>query len=282
MATFFNQATLSYSGGTVNSNVTTGEIVEVLSATKTAVEGNYTQGSDVTYAINVVNSGITDFNGLSITDDLGGYTFNNTTLYPLDYVTDSVKLFVNGVLQPAPTVTTATPLTVTNISIPAGAVATLLYTVRVNEYAPLATDSTITNTAVVNGAGVTALSASETIEAVTEPILSISKSVSPSTVSENGRLTYTFVIQNTGNTEADASDNIVITDTFDPTLSNITVTYNGEVWTSPLNYTYNEATGLFTTTAGAITVPAATFTVDPSGIVITDPGVATLTVSGTI
>ena len=28
MATFFNQATLSYSGGTVNSNITTGEMVE--------------------------------------------------------------------------------------------------------------------------------------------------------------------------------------------------------------------------------------------------------------
>ena len=41
MATFFNQATLSYSGGVVNSNITSGEIVEVLSVTKTAVGGEY-------------------------------------------------------------------------------------------------------------------------------------------------------------------------------------------------------------------------------------------------
>ena len=64
MATFFNQATLSYSGGTVSSNITAGEIVEVLSATKTAVEKNYTQGSDVTFAVNVINSGNTAYNGI--------------------------------------------------------------------------------------------------------------------------------------------------------------------------------------------------------------------------
>ena len=37
MAVFTNQATLTYNGNVINSNITTGEILEVLSATKTAV-----------------------------------------------------------------------------------------------------------------------------------------------------------------------------------------------------------------------------------------------------
>ena len=96
MATFYNQATLSYSGGTVNSNVTSGELLEVLSAEKTAVVDEYTQGSDVTYVVNIINSGNTPFTGLSVSDDLGAYPFGSTTLQPLDYVDGSVKYFVNG------------------------------------------------------------------------------------------------------------------------------------------------------------------------------------------
>ena len=48
-------------------------------------------------------------------------------------------------------------------------------------------------------------------------------------------------------------------------------------------FTYDEATGLFTTVAGEITVPAATYTTNPeTGAVVVAPGVSTLTVTGTI
>ena len=57
MATFYNRATLSYSGGTVNSNVTTGELIEALSVSKTAVVDEYSQGSQITYIINIINYG---------------------------------------------------------------------------------------------------------------------------------------------------------------------------------------------------------------------------------
>ena len=80
MAIFTNQATLRYNGNVVNSNITTGEIVEVLSATKTAVVDEYSQESDVTYVINIVNSGAISLAGLTITDNLGEYTFDTTTL----------------------------------------------------------------------------------------------------------------------------------------------------------------------------------------------------------
>ena len=134
-----------------------------------------------------------------------------------------------------------------------------------------------------SGGGITPLTATETVSAEAEPRLTITKSVSPTTVTENGQLTYTFVIQNTGNVLADATDAVVVTDTFDPILTGLTVTYNGTPWTSPASYTYNEATGLFSTAAGSITVPAATYTQDPTtGAWVVDPGVAVLTVTGTI
>ena len=44
MAIFTNQATLVYNGGSANSNIAVGEILEVLSADKTAVSGTYTPG----------------------------------------------------------------------------------------------------------------------------------------------------------------------------------------------------------------------------------------------
>ncbi len=282
MATFFNQATLSYSGGTVNSNITTGEILEVLSASKTAVVQTYTQGSEVTYIINLINSGSTPLNALTVTDDLGAYEFGTpaVTLQPLDYVDGSVKYFVNGVLAATPTVQAGPPLVISGISVPANGITTIAYTVTANEFAPPIGTGFITNTAVISGTGITDVTVTEDIGAAGGPRLTISKSVSPTTVSENGQITYTFVIQNTGNTEATADDDIVITDTFDPILENITVTLNGAVWN---DYTYDEVTGVFTTNSGAITVPAATFTQDPTtGAYTVNPGTTTLTVTGTI
>ena len=89
-------------------------------------------------------------------------------------------------------------------------------------------------------------------------------------------------IQNTGNAPADATDNLVITDTFNPILSNITVTVNGVVLPTTA-YTYNETTGVFTTNPGAITVPAATYTQNPvTGEYVITPGVTTVTVTGTV
>ena len=53
MATFTNQATLTYNGTTTASNIVTGEILEVLSAQKNAVVDAYTAGDDITYVISI-------------------------------------------------------------------------------------------------------------------------------------------------------------------------------------------------------------------------------------
>lgn len=282
MATFYNQATLTYNGGSVSSNVTSGEIVEVLSVTKTPVVSEYTADGDVTYAVSIVNTGVTEFSGLTLTDDLGQYTFGTLTLTPLDYVENSVKYYINGTLQPTPAVTVGPPLTVTGITVPGGGNALILYTARTNNSAPPIGTGSVTNTASVTGDSVN-ISDSATITASLSPELSIIKSVSPTTVVENGTVTYTFVLRNSGNTEAGADDNVSLADTFDPILSDISVTYNGTILAEGVNYTYDEATGVFATVPGQITIPAATFTQDPvSGIWTVAPGESVITVTGTI
>lgn len=283
MATFTNQATLRYNGNVVNSNITTGELLEVLSATKTAVIDTYNQGSDITYVINIVNSGTVTFTGISVTDNLGAYAFGTGTLVPLDYVDGSAQYYLNGVLQPAPVVTAGPPLVISGITVPANGVATIIYVARANQYAPLDLEGVITNTAIINGGGVTEIVVNETVTPENGARLTITKSMCPTTVTENGRLTYTFVIQNIGNLPAVVTDNVAITDTFNPILSGLTVTFNDTVWTENVNYTYAETTGVFETVPGQITVPAAIYTQDPAtGEWIVEPGVSVLTVTGTI
>ena len=114
-------------------------------------------------------------------------------------------------------------------------------------------------------------------------MLSISKSITPTQVVDNDRVTYTFVIQNSGNQAVVATDNAAITDTFNPILTALTVTYDGVAWTEGVQYNYNEATGLFITVPGQIIVPAATYVQNPvTGAYTATPGIATLVVTGTI
>lgn len=243
MATFYNQATLSYNGNTTTSNITTGEIVEILTAAKTAVTDTYRANGRITYIVSIVNSGAEDFTGLTVTDNLGAYTYNTVTLRPLEYVEGLVKYFVNGVLSASPVITATSPLTITGITVPANGSAILVYEADVNEFAPLDTDAVITNTATITGAGLTSpITAVETVRAENNAFLTISKSLTPSTVTENGT-----------------------------------------TWVEGVNYTYNETTGEFASIGGQITVPAAAFTRDTTtSALIVNPGVSTLTVTGTI
>ncbi len=284
MATFTNQAFLSYRNSVTPSNVVTGEVREIIAATKTAVSETYSAGDTVTYVINLVNSGSTTVSDLTVTDDLGAYTFDTTSLVPLTYEADSLRYFVNGILQPTPTVTSQSPLTVTGISVPAGGNAAIVYEARVNEFAPLGTDGTINNTATVTGDGLTApVTATETVNATTDAFLTISKAVNPVSVVDNEPLTYTFLIQNYGNTATTAADNVTVTDTFNPILNPITVTLDGVTLVEGTDYTYNTATGAFATIADRITIPAATYTQDPTtGQFNITPGSVTLTVVGTV
>ena len=284
MAIFSNQATLTYNGNSTNSNVAYGEILDILSVTKTAIEESYTPGSVITYAVSMRNTGNTALNGLTVTDNLGETDNAGTPAYPLTYEPDSATLFIDGIPQGAPAVTPGPPLIITGINVPAGGDAVLIYQARANNYAAPFDGAVIENTVTVNGNGIsTEATASASVPVATAPLLTISKTITPSQVVDNDRVTYTFIIENNGNRDVVATDIAAINDTFDPILSDLTVTFNGAAWTQGTQYNYEPTTGLFTTVPGQILVPAATYTQDPvSGIYTVTPGIATLTVTGTI
>ena len=282
MATFTNQATLSYNGIRVSSNIATGEMLAVLEISKTALNDTYVPGDELTYSVSLINTGNTALTGITLTDDLGGYTFGTVgTVYPLSLTDTTVLYYVNGVLQPSPAVTAGPPMTVTGINIPAGGNAVIVYRADITDYAPLEADSTVTNTVTAGTAPDTLATAGEMVTAASVANLDITKSMSPTVVSENDTITYTFDITNTGNTAAD--ETVVLSDTFDPLLTGITVKLDGTELVANTQYTYDTATGEFSTVAGVIEVPAATYTQDPTtGIISVTPGTATLTVTGTV
>ena len=284
MASFTNQAILSYSGGRVASNVVTGQLVSPLTVTKTAVVDSYSANDSVTYVVSIVNAGSTCFDNLTLSDDLGAYAAAGQTVYPLQYVEGSAAWFMNGTRQSDPTAAGGPPLVITGVSVPAGGNAIVMYEAETTAAAPLAAGSEITNTVTVTGNGIgTPLTAEAVITVTDSAELSISKALSPATVEENGQLTYTFVIRNSGNAEAGAGANLVITDTFDPILKNLAVTVNGAPMTKTTGYTYDETTGAFATVAGQITVPVAAFAQSTqTGEWQVVPGETTVTVTGTV
>ena len=278
MAQFTNRATLSYGNVVANSNIAVGEVTTVLTATKTAVNDTYGQGTSVTYVVSLINSGASSLTDLVVNDDLGAYPFGIGTLTPLDYVDGTVLYFINGVAQPSPAVDTTSGLSISGISVPAGGTAILVYETQTNEYAPVGTDGEIINTVTVTGdcANVTA---TETVSAISEAQICINKSISPIPVACGDRVTYTITIQNSGNTPLVATDNAVISDVFTPILSGVTAALNGVA----IPFSYDEATGAFSTAPGAITVPAATITQDlTTGAWTVTPGTSTLVITGTI
>ena len=283
MATFYNQATLNLGDSSLNSNVTVGEIVAGLSMTKTAATGGYGRGDSVTYIVSIVNDGAADVTGVTLTDDLGAYIPVGATVevVPLTYVDGSLLFYSNGSLEASPAVVAGDTLTVSGITVPGGGNVTLVYEAVANGFAPLEAGSVITNTATL--LATETLTDTATVSVREAPELSIAKALCPAVVTDNGELTYTFVIQNTGNEAVVATDGLTVTDTFNPVLSGITVTLNGTPLAEGTQYTYNGTTGEFATQSGAIPVPAATYERDSvTGAVTTTPGFAVLVVRGTV
>lgn len=284
MAIFTNQATLSYQGVSTLSNVVTGEILDSLAVTKTAVTETYTTGDPLSYVIALTNSGALSFNNLTVTDDLGAYPFGTGTLVPLSYVAGSIRYFVNGVLQPAPIVTATSPLTITGINVPAGGDTVIVYSAIPNEYAPPGIGGQIVNLVGVSGAGiVTPLNATETVTAANSGGLIIRKALTPTTVTEGDTLTYTLTIENYGTEPIEAIDGAIVTDTFDPIINITSVTLNGTPLAEGTQYTYNDTTGAFATLSGALPIPGATAVQDPTtGAWTLVPGTAVLTITGVV
>ena len=281
--TFTNPATLSFNGTSVQSNVAVGSIESALQITKQTSTETYAVGDSITYIIAITNSSETAFTDLTVTDDLGAYVFNTGEVQPLTYEESSVQYFLDGMLQPDPTVSTASGVAFSGITVPADGNTVIVYRTTVNDFAPLGEGAEITNTATLTGNTICDAEATATVTANDGALLSMLKSVTPVPVAENGELTYTFRMENNGATALETADNATVTDTFNPILSDLVVTLNGAPLAVGTDYTYDEATGEFSTVAGVLTVPAAECTQDPTtGAWSVTPGVSTLIVSGTV
>lgn len=280
MASFTNQATLWFNGKATQSNIATGELTDALTLTKHAVPARYHIGDTITYIITISNTGSSALSELTLTDTLGAYTIPGTTALavPLSYQADSILFYLNGVLQTAPTVAQNEPLTLTDLSIPAGGHALLIYQAAANAAANPTADGSISNEVTLTGDSLAApLTAKHTILADAAPQLSISKSICPSVVTADSPVTYTFVIQNTGNTAITEQDDVVISDILNPPLRDLTVTFNDIPWTQQYTYIDNE----FRTVAGSVTVPAASYQQDPvEGTWTIEPGISVLKLTG--
>ena len=285
MAEFFNQASLSYNGVVTNSNTTKGCIAETLTVTQTAVLSGYTRGDVVTYVVNIINSGQAAYVNVCLKADLGKFKNGEDILVPLDYADCSAKIFVNGVLQAEADVNCENGLEICGITIPSG-VTTVVYSARVNDFADIDTDGEIMNTVTVSGNGFSDIFAESTIKASKKAVLTVEKSLTPTNVTENGQLTYTFVIRNSGNSPVTVKDDAVITDVFTPALNIQSVMFNGEVWTENVNYRYTQnedETAVFESILGELTVPAAVYLRNPvTKTIVIEPGVSTLIITGTI
>lgn len=290
MATYFqNIANLSYNYGdgntrTVQSNTVTGQIMDSLSMQKMVINPNYCLYENLTYVITIKNSGDTAYNNLVVTDNLGSYTLENTTVTPLDFIPNTSYISINSA--------DLTPISTSNVSdnsisftiptLASGDTAKIFFTSRTNDFAPLTAGSTIVNiSSLSQGNNVDSLeniTASATATASECPRVEITKYMSPDTLVAGGPVSYTFTVSNYGNVEA---TNLQITDRFQdgavPTQID-SVTINSVPYT---DYTYVD--GLLTIGSNqSLELPPATFSQDPStGIITSIPSVMSVVVNGT-
>ncbi|MBP3315396.1 MAG: DUF11 domain-containing protein [Clostridia bacterium] len=287
MATIENFATVSYTSGGITetkvSNLAEIGLESAISFTKTTLGETYGEDEVVTYILSMTNTSTSAITNVSITDDLGTFVFGTLELTPLTYAPPALLLIDGQDVSAQLTVDTATAgsLVFSFPTLPAGATANIVYRAAVNEYAPLDVEAGITNTATLTSDSDCADgTASATITAVSAANVSVFKQMSPNPVICGDTVTYTIRIYNYGNI---AAENVVLTDTFNPAPTNITVSRDGTLL--PANE-YSYVDGTLTVPAGtttAVSVPAATFVRDATtGIVTVTPGMIEYTITGTI
>lgn len=285
--TISNQASITYEynglSGTAVSNIATVTLLDPLTVGKTALGDTYTAGEEITYILTTNNTGSAALNNIEIEDNLGTYSCKGMNpVTPLTY-TGPAFLYINGVFTASLTPEICSDCVVFTIpSLPANSNAIIVYKAETNEFAPLTKDSTITNVAIWSTAGLNGeLTASETIKVEEYADVTIQKDMSPDPVQENSSLTYTFTLNNYGNTEA---DNVVLSDVFNnPIPRNLTVCVNGAP-VPPGYFSYNN--GVFivpSLNSPPLKIPAAKIVQDENTCAVSIiPGITTVVVTGRI
>ncbi len=287
MPTIENFATVSYTSGGVTetkvSNLAEIGLESAISFTKTTLGDTYTEDSVITYILSITNTSTSPISNVSISDDLGTFVLGTLELTPLTYAPPALLLIDGQDVSAQLTVdsTNTESLVFTFPTLPAGATANIVYRAIVNEYAPLDVESTIINTATLTSDSDCADgTATATITVGSGANVSVFKQMSPNPVVCGDTVTYTIRIYNYGNT---AAENVVLTDTFNPAPSDITVSRDG-VLLIGTDYTYiNGTLTVPATQTSSVSVPPATFTRDPeTGVVTVTPGMIEYVITGTI
>ncbi len=312
MPTIYNQANVTYhygreqgKTGTAASNQARLTLQTTLAVTKSTLQECYNVGDLLTYILTVTNQSSSMIPTVTLTDNLGSYTFLSTsgpmTLTPLDYV-GPTKYYYGSVYMGELSVTqTANGISFQLESLPAGTAAILVYTVKVNEFAGLAAGSSITNTiSWTDACSEDIQTATCTIPVCVKPDIVIEKKMCPDPVVCGDTVTYTFTFLNYGNEQAYC---LQLTDQFTPAPT-ITAVYWENHPVSASMYTYSG--GLLTLPNAAnlnnnilapadypagtvgnpncfLWVPPASYTQDPvTGEVTVTPGEAEVRVVGVL
>lgn len=271
MATIINNsasATFSFGDartGSAQSNIATASLLDEfsISGIKGVLNTTYRPGENLTYYVQVQNTGTSTLYNVTVSDDLGGED------NPLTFVEGSAYTENNGVFTPiVPTSTRPLVFTLPE-PLTSGQRVNIIFLAR----ADVGTDAEVTD--ITNTATVTANSGSPTGAIVTadpSPTVTISlddfanvtitKSVSDETLVAGVPFSYTFVLENVGNLPALG---VVITDTLPDgfVISSITATTDGVTTVyDPTDYSLDSTNTLTlpTNEDKSITVPAATAT----------------------
>lgn len=259
------------------SNVAVANLIEEYSITgfKSSLNTGFRPGQNVTYIVQVENTGTQPLYSVTISDDLGG------SEQPLTFVVGSGSLNIDGTItQIIPTSTNPLEFTLVN-PLPSGEKATITYIARVSS--SLESDVTsIVNTVQISGrkesvtGDLVTLSPnpSVTLEIDSYADVELRKDVSTNNIVEGETFSYVITLENSGN--LDATD-VVVTDTLPTGFSVSSITsVSGGVLTTYETSDYNvDSSNILTLPIGSktITVPAST-----NGV----SGRTVITISGTL
>ncbi|CAG7651182.1 hypothetical protein PAESOLCIP111_06263 [Paenibacillus solanacearum] len=189
-----NQATVSYQfilpdgrtfNGSINSNtVVVGVTAPNVSVVKTTPTTASTVGDTIVYTIQVTNNGIADINNVILTDPIpAGSAF----------VTGSVS--VNGVPRPSANPAAGIPLS----TIAAGASATVTFSITVTAVPVPASINNQSFVSFTSGSLSATAFSQNVITPVSQPALSVAKTVSSTTATVGDTIVYTSTVTNSGN-----------------------------------------------------------------------------------